>query len=174
LKKDKFIPIGRVIRSQGNKGELKTKIFFKPEEESFFFQEIYFTLNEGESRYKVRSFRTHKDFIILKLETVDSIARAEFFVGKDILIPEKDLDTLDKDHYYNFQIMECTVFTKDGHMVGTVRDIININEHDLLEIERDGKIILIPFSQSICLEVDPDKKRIVIDPPDGLLELNEI
>lgn len=169
-----MIPIGRVIKSQGNKGELKTKIYCKPQEESFFFQEIYFKLNEGESGYKVRSFRVYKDFFILKLETVDSIAQAESFVGKDILIPEKDLETLDKEHYYNFQIMECAVFTKDGHMVGTVRDIINIKDNDLLEIEKEGRIILIPFSQSICLEVDPEKKRIVIDPPNGLLELNEI
>lgn len=169
-----MIPIGRVIRSQGNKGELKTKIYCKPEEESFFFHEICFKLNEGVSRYKVSSFRVHKDFFILKLETVDSISQAESFVGKDILIPEKDLETLDKEHYYNFQIMECAVFTKDGHMVGTVRDIINIKDNDLLEIEKEGKIILIPFSQSICLEVDPEKKRIVIDPPNGLLELNEI
>jgi 16S rRNA processing protein RimM len=95
-------------------------------------------------------------------------------VGKDILIPESELKTLDKGYYYNFQIVECAVFTKDGHMVGTVRDIINIKDNDLLEIEREGKIILIPFSQSICLEVDPGKKRIVIDAPGGLLELNEI
>ena len=169
-----MIPIGRVIRSQGKKGELKTKIYCKPEEDSFFFHEIYFKLNEGERRFKVGSFRINKDFFILKLETVDSIAEAESFVGKDILIPEKELETLNKGSYYNFQIMDCAVFTKDGCMVGTVRDIINIKDNDLLEIEKEGKIILIPFSQSICLEVDPGKRRIVIDPPDGLLELNEI
>jgi 16S rRNA processing protein RimM len=174
LKKDKFIPIGKVIRSQGRKGELKTKIYCNRGEESFFFPTIYFRLKEGKSQYRVKSFRINKDFFILKLETVDSITQAESFVGKDIYVPESELKTLDKGHYYTFQLMECAVFTKDGQMVGIVRDVINIKDNDLLEIEREGRIILIPFSQSICLEVDPGKKRIVIDPPDGLLELNEI
>ena len=169
-----MIPVGKVIRSQGRKGELRTKIYYKPRGESFFFPKIYFKLNRKESKYRVASFRTNKDFYILKLDKVDTITHAEEFVGKDIHIPESELETLDKGYYYNYQVLECTVFTKDGKIVGTVRDIINIKDNDLLEIEREGKVCLVPFSESICQEVNPGKKRIVIDPPDGLLELNEI
>ncbi|MBN2244705.1 MAG: 16S rRNA processing protein RimM [Candidatus Aminicenantes bacterium] len=174
MKRDKLIPVGKVIGSQGNKGELRTKIYYKPREESFFPQKIFFILNEKESQSRVRSFRINKDFYILKLDTVDTIVQAEQFVGKDIYIPESELEALEEGYYYNYQVIECTVFTKDGNIVGTVRDIINIKDNDLLEIEREGRVVLIPFSEGICLEVDPEEKRIVIDPPDGLLDLNEI
>jgi 16S rRNA processing protein RimM len=174
LKRDKLIPIGKVVGSQGREGELRTKIYYKPKEKPFFPQKIFFILKEKESQSRVKSFRISKDFYILKLDSVDTITQAEQFVGKDIYVPESDLETLDEGYYYNYQVIECTVFTKDGDKIGTVRDIINIKDNDLLEIEREGRVVLIPFSEDICLEVDPGEKRIVINPPDGLLELNEI
>jgi len=59
-------------------------------------------------------------------------------------------------------------------LVGIVKNIHSIRGNDLLVIEKDQKEVLIPFSRSICLEIDLEKKRIIIDPPDGLLELDEI
>jgi ribosomal 30S subunit maturation factor RimM len=49
-----------------------------------------------------------------------------------------------------------------------------IKDNDLLVVEKEGKEILIPFTAVICLEVNLKKKEIVIDPPEGLLELDEI
>jgi len=55
-----------------------------------------------------------------------------------------------------------------------VKDILVIKENDILVIEDGKKEILIPFSSEICQEVNLDKKEIIIVPPEGLLELNEI
>lgn len=51
---------------------------------------------------------------------------------------------------------------------------MNIPENDLLVVEHEGREILIPFTSEICVHVDLDKREIVIDPPEGLLELDEI
>jgi len=59
-------------------------------------------------------------------------------------------------------------------LVGIVKNIHSIRGNDLLVIEKDQKEVLIPFSRSICLEIDLENKRIIIDPPNGLLELDEI
>ena len=66
--------------------------------------------------------------------------------------------------------------TTIGVSVGVVRDVETIGDSTLLVIEGDPgpKEVLVPFIRDICVEVDPDGKRIVIDPPDGLLDLNEI
>jgi len=69
-----------------------------------------------------------------------------------------------------------TVETRRGEPVGIVTDIRVIGESTLLVAEspagRDE--ILIPFVEEICVVVDPRSKKIVIDPPEGLLDLNEI
>ena len=64
--------------------------------------------------------------------------------------------------------------TKGGDLIGLVKDILFIKKNDLLVVEKEKRKILIPFTESICIGVNLGKKEIVIDPPDGLLELNEI
>jgi 16S rRNA processing protein RimM len=73
-------------------------------------------------------------------------------------------------------LVGCAVTTKAQEKIGIVKDVWPIGESVLLVVEssREAKEILIPFSQAICPEVDTVQKRIVIDPPDGLLDLNEI
>ena len=95
-------------------------------------------------------------------------------MGQEILLPEENFNPLDKDRYYHYQLIGCEVITTKGDRIGRVRDIESIAENDLLVIDLEGKEALVPFSQKICLEVNLNKKVIIIDPPEGLLELNEI
>lgn len=95
-------------------------------------------------------------------------------MGKEILLPEEELQSLEEGTYYSFQIKGCAVYTKDGGHIGTVEDVLFISGNDLLIVEKEDQEFLIPFAQSVCLEVDLEQKRIVIDPPEGLLDLNEI
>jgi len=61
-----------------------------------------------------------------------------------------------------------------GTKVGTVEGIMPVMENDLLIVRGKKDEVLIPFTQSICVNVDTEKGIIVIDPPDGLLEKDEI
>jgi len=73
-------------------------------------------------------------------------------------------------------LVGCSVETKEGEFVGVVKDVLSIGESTLLAVEREPgpKEVLIPLSRDICPEIDLAGKRVVIDPPEGLLDLNEI
>ena len=130
---------------------------------------------EGEIReFSVEASRAYKNFVIVKFKGVDTIAQAKKLVGKECLIPEEKLSSLEKGSYYLYQIVGCTVITVKGTEVGTVKDLLFIESNDILEVESQGKEILVPFTEEICVEVNLEKKEIVIDPPQGLLEINEI
>lgn len=81
---------------------------------------------------------------------------------------------MEKDNYYSFQIIGCSVVTQSGKQIGSVSDLIWVKDNNLLVVSQGKEEILIPFTHSVCLEVDLKKKIIRIDPPEGLLELNEI
>lgn len=77
--------------------------------------------------------------------------------------------------YYQFQIVGSEVVTRDGRSVGTVRTVLETGGHAVLAVDTpSGGEVDIPFTRTICVEVDPRRRRIVIDPPDGLLDLDEI
>jgi len=108
------------------------------------------------------------------LRGIDTLDLAETLKGQEIWLPEKALHQLGKGKYYLFQLSGCSVVTKEGDPVGLVKDILFIHENDLIVVDKGGKEIFVPFTESICIGVDLEKKEIVIDPPDGLLDLNEI
>ena len=90
------------------------------------------------------------------------------------MLPEEDLCLLKGDDFYLFQIVGCSVVTDMGEKVGRVKDVIFVKDNDLLVIEKDNREVLIPFVRTICSEVNIKKREIVISPPEGLLEWNEI
>lgn len=95
-------------------------------------------------------------------------------MGSEVLVPEQELKELEEQGFYFYQIEGSSVFTKEGALVGKVTDMLAIPENDLLVVDRDGKEVLIPFTSDICIRVDAEMKRIIVDPPQGLLELDEI
>jgi 16S rRNA processing protein RimM len=115
-----------------------------------------------------------REFCIVSLKGIDTLDKAESITGQEIWIPEEDLQPLVRGKYYLFQLSGCSVVTKGGESIGSVKDILFIKENDLLVVEKGKRNVFIPFSESICIGVDLTKKEIVIDPPEGLLDLNEI
>jgi 16S rRNA processing protein RimM len=94
--------------------------------------------------------------------------------GQEILLPEENLQTLEKGKYYFFQIIGCSVVKKNGEKIGSVKDLLCIKNNDLLVVEKRKREILVPFTKSICLKVNLKRKEIIVDLPEGLLELDEI
>ncbi len=96
-------------------------------------------------------------------------------MGEDIFCPVEDFPLLEQSEFRFHQIEGCAVVNKSGEQIGLVHDVMPGSENDLLVVhEREGREILIPLSQTICLKIDLEKKTIIIDPPEGLLDLDEI
>ena len=61
--------------------------------------------------------------------------------------------------------------TAEGRVVGRVREVYETEPAHLLEVLGDGKVHLIPFTERVVKEVDVARRRVVIEPPAGLLEI---
>lgn len=108
------------------------------------------------------------------MKGIDSLAEAREHRGQEIWLPEEDLQPLDENDYYLHRLIGCSVVRKSGERIGRVTGVVLIQGNDLLVVEREGQEVYVPFTASICIRVRLREKEIVIDPPDGLLELNEI
>lgn len=169
-----MVSIGKIIRSEGTKGELKLRLFGGHKLKSRSTSEIFIGKRGALEGFRVESLVPGKGDFILKLEGVNSLSQADGLAGYEVFVPEEFLEPLEEDQYYSFHLQGCTVLDKDRKRVGMVVDILAISQNNLLVVEEEGREILIPFNKSICLEVDLKKKEIIVDIPEGLLELNEI
>src|SRR5262249_6883613 len=90
-----------------------------------------------------------------------------------LLIAEVDPDELPEDEYeyYDHQLIDLDVVTRDGVEVGRITEISHLPSQDLFVVEcPDGSEVLIPFVEEIVTEIDLEEQGAVIDPPPGLID----
>lgn len=127
---------------------------------------------------KPLSVVAYKERLIFRFAGVDSIEAAEPLQGLEVVLPPEQRPRLDEGEVYLADLIGCVVLDRrSGNRIGTVAGWQEFGGPVLLEVTAEGRpaeaALLIPFARSICVEIDPEARRIVLDPPEGLLELNE-
>ena len=96
---------------------------------------------------------------------------AEAILGAELKVPEADLPALPHGTYYRHDLVGCEVTDTQGHAIGRVTSVDGPLERSRLVIAGPRGEVMVPMVGGICVSVDPKAKRIVVDPPAGLLDL---
>ena len=166
-----LVAIAKIVRTRGLKGEVVATILTDFPERFDSLATVVGVDADGKRReLKIEDFWFQKDRIILKFSGHDSVEDAELLRGVEICIAESEAIPLDAGEYYDWQLTGCRVETAAGLAIGRVRELMRTGGTELLVVEDGERDYLIPFAESICVEVDIENEKIVIDPPEGLLE----
>jgi 16S rRNA processing protein RimM len=115
----------------------------------------------------------HGDHLIFKFQGVDTISDAEKLAGAEVSIPFEQRAALADEEVYQSDLIGCEVLDAIGRSLGVVSDFEETGGTPLLEVKTpEGRELLIPFANSICTKIDLQHKQIVVNPPEGLLDLN--
>jgi 16S rRNA processing protein RimM len=169
-----LVTVARILRSQGQEGDLRVKFFYITPGDCRGLETVFVGREGDFKEYTVECWTRRGKYFDLKLGGVDSLFQADRLAGLEIGVPEGSLKERPMGEFFLFELIGCTVSDIRGGTVGRVRDVLSAGSGDLLVVEDKGKEILIPFHESICVEVDIPGKRIRIDPPEGLLNVDEI
>jgi 16S rRNA processing protein RimM len=173
LKKADLVNIGSILRSEGRDGKLKLRLHEK-NLPGLTCGNVYLRRNEEFEEFEVESLELDRNSTFLKLKGIDTLAQSDALTGLAVFVEEGCFRPLGGGCFYEFQVIGSRVVTRDGTEIGTVASILPAGGGHLLVVSRGGNECYVPFAEPICLRVDPEAKEIVIDPPDGLLDLNEI
>lgn len=165
--------VGRVARPHGNRGEVIVNLDTDfPEARFREGARLLATLpGGGEETLELISVRFHAGRPILGVTGVASITEAERFAGSELWVPMSEQEELPPDTYYHHQLLGCEVVTQDGAVVGRVTAVEGEHGASRLVVVGDRGEVLIPLASEMC-DVDVAARRIVVTPPEGLLELN--
>ncbi len=172
---DALVLVGRVARAHGNKGQVIVNPDTDFPEERFQTGRTVFTRAASgapESRV-ITTVRFHQGRPVLGLEGVETMDDADALAGAELRVPEADLAQLPEGSYYHHDLIGCEVRRGDGTVVGTVKGIEGPMAGSTLVVDGRHGEILIPLASEICVTIDPGQRVIVIEPPEGLVELNE-
>ena len=127
----------------------------------------------NETPMEVERTWMHGDHLIFKFQGIDTISDAEKLAGAEVSIPFEQRAALAEDQVYQSDLIGCEVVDATGRSLGVVSDFQETGGTPLLDVKTPaGRELLIPFANSICTNIDLEQKKIVVNPPEGLLDLN--
>jgi len=171
---DEMAVVGVIARPHGIRGQVIVNPATDFPEERFGAGATLFVRKEGRIQpVTVTTSRLHQGRPVIGLEGVADMNAARELAGLEFRIPVESLAALPEGSYYHHDLIGCVVVTPDGTEVGTVSSVEGDMGNTRLVVQRETGELLIPLVSDICTAIEPSAKRIVIAPPDGLLELNE-
>jgi 16S rRNA processing protein RimM len=116
--------------------------------------------------------RFHQRRPIVSFEGVDTVDEAELLAGLELRMPVAALAPLPEQTYYRHDLVGCEVRDTRDAVVGQVTAVEGTLERSYLVMPRPGGEVMIPMVEGILVSVDIAERRIVVNPPEGLLEVN--
>jgi 16S rRNA processing protein RimM len=170
---DEYALVGWVARAHGNRGQ----VIVNPEtdfvEGRFQVGSVLRTWRDGRIQaLRVTAFRLHAGRPVIAIEGVETMNDAEAMAGLELRIPAGELAPLPEGTFYRHDLVGCRVETIRGETVGEVGAVEGETAASRLVVRTPRGDVLIPLAAEICVRIEPAERRIVVDPPEGLLEVN--
>jgi 16S rRNA processing protein RimM len=171
---DDMAVVGRIARAHGNRGDVIVDPATDFPEERFKPGSVLHMRRGGGATESVAvdHVRFHRGRPILGLAGIDTMDAAEALAGVELRIDTEALQPLPPGAFYHHDLIDCVVQTADGGAIGRVTAVEGDAAGSRLVVQSKSGEVLIPLAEGICVSVDVGGKKIVVAPPDGLLDLN--
>jgi 16S rRNA processing protein RimM len=168
-----FITLARVVKTQGRHGEVAAEIHTDIPDRLHVGMKILALAEVGSRReLQIDDVWPHKNWLVLKFAGVDSISDAEVLIGCELQLPASERAKLEEGAFYVSDLVGCVVFDR-GREVGVVSDVrFGAGEAPLLVVGSGKNELEIPYAQEFLVKTDLEHKRIEMNLPEGLLDVN--
>ncbi len=166
-----WVTVALLGKPRGNKGELQAEsLSDSPGRFDGLSRVFLFRDEQSAGEYRVEKAWWHGDNLVLKFAGVDSISAAEQLARLEVRVPFAERAPLEPGAYYRTDLLGCDlVDERSGERLGRVTGWEETGGPLLMEVDGDW---LVPFTPAIYKSVDVEGRRIVVDLPEGLRELN--
>lgn len=166
-----LVPLGEIVTTHGLAGWLKLNPFNRDTLALGAGAEVFLQIQGAESPFEIEASRPHRSQWLIKLKGIDSIDAAVRWVGARLSVRQADLDELGPGEYYHYQVIGFEVFSVSGKRIGTISSTLSTPAGELYVVQGSEREHLIPAVKEMIEKVDFDAGTMVINPPEGLLDL---
>ena len=168
-----YLLLGKIAKAQGLRGEVKIFSYSGQPENIGDYKELVLVDRSGKlsAALTIEKSRARGKTAIVQFAAIKSRGMAEDVVGLGVLLAKKHLPAAGEDEYYWHQFEGKRVEDQTGKTIGRVESLFNNGAQDILVVKAGREEILIPVIREIVIgETD---ETLIINPPPGLLELDE-
>lgn len=168
-----FVTLAQIVKTQGRHGEVAVEVHTDiPGRLHPGMKILALAKNGSRHELQIDDVWPHKNWLVLKFAGVDSISDAEALIGCEVQLPASERAQLEAGAFYVSDLVGCALFD-GGREVGVVSDVrFGAGEAPLLVVGSGKHEHEIPYAQAFLQRVDLEHKRIEMNLPEGLLEVN--
>ena len=164
---DPPLPIGKVIKVHGLKGQLKVIPYGETLSCLGAGETVIASLTDGATQrlttVEVRPH--HKAFLFLSRE-ISSLEEAHRLVGAELCVPESRLPPTAPDEFYWYQLIGLEVVDSDGRKLGKIAEILETGSNDVYIVRQESEEILVPAIYEVVRKVDLVRRMVIVDLPE--------
>lgn len=174
----RFLVVGHISKSHGTKGEL----FVWPLTDhpgSVYAPGVVLRLGDADADepdpdlppLRIEASRPHRQGYLVVFGGLTDRRQSDLMCGQYLFRETEALEPLGEGEVFYHQLLGMSVETKDGAYVGEITEVYELSPAHMLDVRGPDREVLVPFLKDIIVDVDTEARRMVIDPPDGLLDL---
>ena len=167
--KKRYLEVGKVVGTHGIKGDIKVQPWCDSPDFLCEFNNLY--LDCGEKQVRVLKSRANKNMVIMHIEGIDNIERANF-LRNSILYIDRQEAKIDEDTYFIQDIIGMEVVDNSNNNVyGLVTDVIKTGANDVYQVtDSKNKEYMLPVIDDVVKKIDLDGNKVFISPIKGIFE----
>ena len=167
-----LVAVGRIVRPQGRRGEVRLEPLTDAPERLRELRECWLVPPAAGERHDIEAVWFQGRVPVVKLAGSATLTDAQALVGRLVTIPRAAVRRLPPDRYYAFDLVGCVVETPEGASLGTIAEVLAGPEHDYWTVQRGDRAWPLPAVAAIVERVDLAARRVLVRPPEGLVELD--
>jgi len=164
------LQVGVISSTHGVRGEVK--VFPTTDDPKRYkkLKKVYLDTGRDFLPLEIQGVKFFKQFVIVKFKGIDNINDIEMYRGKSLFVDRKDAVPLKQDEYFIADMVGIEVYTDDGEMFGTLKDVMETGANDVYIIDslKHGEV-LVPAIKQCILDVDLDEGRMRVHLLEGLV-----
>ena len=161
--------IGEIIGAHGIKGTNKIRSY--AESLSLFKPGNSILVRESSGQEKNREIKwvkPHTGTPLILFNGINDRSQAKALIGAKLYVPKEELAELEEDTHFWFDLIGMAVYTTEDKYLGQIESIIETGSNDVYVVQDHKKEVLIPALESVVLDIDTQKKRMLVELPEGL------
>ncbi|MCF6170118.1 MAG: ribosome maturation factor RimM [Bacteroidales bacterium] len=163
--------LGKIFKPNGYRGKVNAWLDVDDPSEYESLQMVFLALNGTLVPYFIDSIHILNNKAVIRFQDFDSIEKAEQVNNAEMYLPLADLPKLSGNKFYFHEIIGFVVLDKTRGELGEIRQIFDYPNQAVMQVFYEGKEVLIPINPNVILHLDREKKEILVDAPEGLIDL---
>lgn len=166
-----LVPLGEIVATHGLNGWLKLNPFNMQSAALANLRDAVVEKSGTQTHCEIEACQAHKNQLLIKLKTIDHISQAERWIGACLCIEEGQLAAPATGEYYLYQAIGLEVFDLQQRRIGVITRTWSTAGGELYVVQGPEKEHLIPAIKEIVEKIDFTAGCMIINPPEGLLDL---